>query len=356
MTLESQLSDFKQRDWQSLESTDDPVRLAMIGLGWWTIEKAIPAAQTADLCEPTVVVSSSTEKAERVRADNDLEVGLTYEEFADGEATDAYDAVYIATPNSYHREHVAAAARNGKDVLCEKPMEISTERCREMIDVCAEAEVTQMIAYRMQTEPVVRRARELIEAGALGDINHVHSHISMRLLDVNPDTDQWKLDPESGGGSMFGTGVYPTNTIRFLLGEDPVAVRAEEWSPSDPWEDVDENVAFQLQFPDDVLASCSASHNNYDVSNLRLIGTEGEINLEPIFHPWQPRTLRLAHDEMRSEYTVSEVNQMVEEFEYFAHCLLTGADPHPDGEHALVDIEVVQATHESADGGGWVSL
>jgi len=356
MSLQDQLADFQRRDWQSVESTDSPIRFAMIGLGWWTIDEAIPAAQTAELCEPSVVVSGSSKKAERVKDDNDLNAALTYDEFIEGKATEAYDAVYIATPNHTHLQYVRAAAANGKDILCEKPMEITAERCEEMIEVCERAGVIQMIAYRMQTEPAVRRAREIVAGGFLGEINHIHSIVSMKLLDVNPNTDQWKLSPEKGGGAMFGTGVYPLNTTRFILEADPESVYAKEWSPTSPFADVDENTAFRLTFPNDIVASCTATHNNYPVTNLRILGTEGELNLEPIFHPWQSRTLRLAHDKMRTEFTVTETNQMVEEFEYFAHCLLTEAEPYPDGAHGQFDIKTVQAVHESARTGDEVSL
>lgn len=345
------LSNVTRRDWQEVKETDVPIRFAMVGLGWWTIDEAIPAAAETVLCEPSVVVSGSPEKAEQVRAEHDLEAAITYEEFQEGEAEDAYDAVYIATPNDAHLAHVEAAAKNGKHVLCEKPMEVSTDRAQEMIDVCRTAGVTLMIAYRMHTEPVVRRAREIVQNGVLGDINHVHSHVSFKLLDMNPDTDQWKLNPEHGGGSMFGSGIYPLNTIRYLLDADPRAVNAIEWSPTEPFEAVDENTFFRLEFPDNIVAACSSSHNNYGVSNLRIVGTEGELNLDPIFHMWQPRKLRLAHDKMRTQFSVSEVNQMVEEFEYFAHCLLTDSRPYADGEHGLIDIEVINAVHESAETG-----
>jgi xylose dehydrogenase (NAD/NADP) len=66
--------------------------------------------------------------------------------------------------------------------------------------------------------------------------------------------------------------------------------------------------------------------------------------------------MRIAHDDMRTDITVSEVSQMVEEFDYFSDCLLTEADPHPDGEHSRVDIATVQAVHKSVESGDWVSL
>ena len=72
----------------------------------------------SDLCTVTAVVSGSIDKAKRVASDVvTVEASMTYDEFVDGDATESHDVVYIATPNSYHREYVEAAARHGKDAL-----------------------------------------------------------------------------------------------------------------------------------------------------------------------------------------------------------------------------------------------
>ncbi|MFC6725165.1 Gfo/Idh/MocA family oxidoreductase, partial [Halobium palmae] len=116
-----------ERDWE--EATDaEPVRMAMVGLGWWTREQAIPAVERSDAAETTVLVSGSTEKAEALAEDlESVTATLTYDEYAEGGAVDEYDAVYVCTPNALHRDHVEAAADHGKAVLCEKPLEASVE-------------------------------------------------------------------------------------------------------------------------------------------------------------------------------------------------------------------------------------
>lgn len=82
--------------------------------------KAIPAVHSANFCETTVVVSESAEKATKVAAWWDsIEHGLTDDEFLDGAATDAYDVVYICTPNALHLTYVEAAATFESDSLRE---------------------------------------------------------------------------------------------------------------------------------------------------------------------------------------------------------------------------------------------
>ena len=348
MSVDSILEDFSRRDWQTRSTTEDPVRFAMVGLGWWTIDKAIPATETAALCETTTVVSGSEKKANDVATEFDLDAALTYEEFLEEAASGVYDAVYVATPNNTHRRYVEGAAALGKDALCEKPMAASVDGARSMVERCDAADVTLMIAYRMQTEPAVRRARDLVRAGALGELTQIHSHVSIDLLGINPDENQWKLDPEMGGGAMFGVGVYPLNTVEFVIDADPERVYANTWVTDDAFADVNEHVTFQLEFRDDVVALCSASHGGQLASNLRLVGTEGSINLEPIFHPWQTRQLTFHREETTATVQVEDVNQMVEEFEYFADRLLSDTSPAPDGREGCRDIEIMEAAHESA--------
>lgn len=351
------LSAFDRRDWQA--KTDlEPVRFAMVGLGWWTRDEAIPATEDSDVCETTVVVSSDREKGEEVADETGtVEAALTYEEFHDGEATQLYDAVYIATPNAKHLAYAESAADFGKAVLCEKPMEASVERARRMVEACED--VPLMVAYRMQTEPAVRRARELVADGAIGDPVLVHGNMSQRLLEMIPDPDQWRLDPDlSGPGtSVMDLGIYPLNTARFVLDADPEEVSAFARSTDEAFADVpDEAATFEVRFDDGTLAACSASQNAFRASHLKVVGTEGTVSIEPAFFGHADRGFTLAVEGTSADLEYEQVDQMLEEFDYFAHQVRTGGEIHPDGHHGLVDIEAMAAIYESADQGSSVSL
>jgi len=355
MALEEFFDSFTERDWQVSEPGRGPVRFAMIGLGWWTRDEAVPAVADSELCEASVVVSGSPEKAERVADEHDLAAGITYEQFHDGVAAGEYDAVYVCTPNATHLEHVRAAADLGKDVLCEKPMEKSAERGERLI--AAAGDVTLMIAYRMQTEPVIRRMRELVRDGFVGEPQLVYGSMTDDLLELVPDYDQWRLNPElSGGATMIDVGIYSLNTARFVLDADPVAAQGITHAGHEAFEGTDEHVTFELRFDDDTLASCAASHNGHLESHLRVVGEEGVVTAEDPFFPWADRSLVLDRGDVTDRVRFEQVNQMTEEFDYFADCLLTGRDPHPDGEHGLVDLRAIEAVYESADTGRRVEI
>ncbi|WP_227356429.1 D-xylose 1-dehydrogenase Gfo6 [Haladaptatus salinisoli] len=362
MTVADYLDDVRQRDWEELES--GTLRLATVGLGWWTREQAIPAVGRSKFCETTVAVSGRREKAEEVADETStVTAAITYDEFVDGAATDEYDAVYVCTPNAHHLPYVEAAADHGKAVLCEKPMEATLDRAEEL--VAAAEDVPLMVAYRMQTDPQVRRMRELVRDGAVGDPVAVHGHMGQQLLDaVSTDPNQWRLDPEltGYGATVMDLGIYPLNTSRFVLDADPVSVTAQMHSENEAFRKVpDQHATFSLRFDDGTYASCTASQHSYRSGYLRVVGTEGELVLEPAFLGQTPQTLRLRRldereveiDDGRRDVTGDE---MIEEFDYFADRVLRGVAPSPDGEHALVDMRTLAAIYEAADAGERVTV
>jgi len=354
--MQNWLDSYDDRDWES--DVEGTIRYALLGLGWWTVDVSIPAIESTDHGETTVLVSSTTEKAERVADEHGVERGISYDEFHDGAATDAYDAVYVCTPNARHLEYAETAAELGKPVLCEKPMEASVERAERMVEACAD--VPLMIAYRMHTDPAVRRARELIADGFIGDPVSVYGHNSQPLLEMNPNPDQWRLNPEltGYGTSEMDLGVYSINTARFLLDRDPVAVQSRMTSEHEAFADLDDQyVSSVFALEDDVHMVTTASQHAKDETHLKIVGTEGKVELSPAFHG--ECTLHVARGDVtvtieHGEFDVTR--EMAEEFDYFADRLLGDAEIYPDGEHGLVDLQVVRAVHEAAESGDVVDI
>jgi len=354
MTLDTYLREFDARDWQTTD--EGTVRFALVGLGWWTVEQAVPAIADSAFCEVGAVVSSSPEKAERVATGVDGDTrSLSYDEFRDGAATDAYDAAYVSTPNAFHLDYARAAAEHGKHVLTEKPMEATTERAAEMVDVCEEAGVDLLVGYRMHTEPAVRRARELVREGAIGDPQFVHSANTQRLLDIFGNHDQWRVDPEltGYGTSVMDLGIYSINTARFLLDTDPRTVTAEMDSSHPAFDEVpDEQARFSLTFEDGTYAVCTCSQNAEPGSFLEITGTEGRIRLDPAFH--LETTLSVTVDGETATLETTGVDQMREIFDYAANSFLTDRSATPDGRHGLVDMRTIESVHEAAETDGQV--
>ncbi|WP_114577074.1 D-xylose 1-dehydrogenase Gfo6 [Saliphagus sp. LR7] len=339
-----------ERDWN--DQADTPVRFAVIGLGGFARNTALPAIEAADYCETTIVVSGSPEKAREVAEEFDADRALSYEEYGAGEGSEAYDAVYVCTPNALHLPHVETAADLGKDVLCEKPLEATADRAERLVAACEDGGVTLMTAYRMQTARSIRWLRRQISDGVVGDPVRIDGEFSFPLLDGG-DPDQWRIDPDlAGGGALMDIGVYPINTARFVLGEDPIAVRATAHSTRPAFEGVDEHVVASLEFPEAVTATCAASFGAASASRFAVTGTEGRIVVDSVFGIDDDREITVETDGGTVTFDATAPSEVREEFDYFA----ARGESGPDGRHGLVDMRITEAVYDSSECGKRIEL
>ncbi|WP_267642196.1 D-xylose 1-dehydrogenase Gfo6 [Haloarchaeobius amylolyticus] len=346
----TRFDEWQREDWRA-PTEGGPVRFAVVGLGSFAREYALPAFARASDCEATVAVSSSPAKAESVAGEFDMARAITYDEYHDGVAAEDYDAVYVVTPHALHEPYVETAARLDKAVLCEKAMAATREGAERIAETVAEAGIPFMVAYRMQFGPAVRRARDLVESGFVGDPVHVHGSFTFRLLD-DPDaeSDRWRVDKGlSGGGALTDIGLYPLNTTRFVLDSEPVSVSATTASPDAAFADVDEHVAFQCVFENGVQAQCNASFDAYTGHQLRITGTEGRITLDPIFVEGNEQTVTLERDELTETVKLGEVDQLTPQFAYFAQCVLRDEEPIAGAAEGVRDMALVEAIYEAAE-------
>ncbi|SFR64752.1 xylose dehydrogenase (NAD/NADP) [Halogeometricum limi] len=341
------------RDRYPVASADDPVRFAVVGLGGFAREYALPAIESADGCEATVAVSGSPETAANVVAAHGMDRHLTYEAYADGVGTADYDAVYVATPHARHAEHVETAARHGKAVLCEKALAATTDGAERIVEAVESAGVPFAVAYRMQFAPAVCYARHLVATGFVGEPAHVHADFSVRMLaDPATPNDAWRLDPDLAGGSaLVDLGLYPLNTTRFVLDDDPVRVRGETSSPHAAFDAVDEHVAFTMRFESGAHAVCTASQHAHESHHLRVVGSEGAVTLEPVFFEGAPQTVRLERGGRTTTVELGPVEQLPRQFAAFAGSVSRGIDPEPGVREGLRDTRLLAAIYDSAADG-----
>jgi len=158
------------------------------------------------------------------------------------------------------------------------------------------------------------------------------------------------------GGSVTDLGVYSINTTRFVLDADPVAVTGTTWTGTEEFESIpDERAAFTVEFPDGVLVSCTASQNAHYASNLRIVGTEGELLLEDAFLGGE-RELTITRGDTTITTNFDQIEETKESFRHFGDHLLTDTPLVGDGEHGLVDQRTIDAVYESAERGERIEL
>ena len=177
------------------------------------------------------------------------------------------DAVYIPLPNSMHREWTIRAAEKGKHILCEKPLALSADECREM-DAAAEANgVKLMEAFMYRFHPRTQKVVEMVRAGVVGDLKLITSGFTFRLK----NSDNVRLRPEMGGGSLMDVGCYCVNVSRTIAGAEPAAVQAvAHQGPSG----VDEQMVGTLRFEGGLLAQFDCALNMGRRESCLVAGTD----------------------------------------------------------------------------------
>jgi predicted dehydrogenase len=194
------------------------------------------------------------------------------------------DVVYIGTPHNAHFAATKMMLEAGKAVLCEKPFTVTAAATRALINIARANGVFLAEAMWMRANPAIRRARELVAAGAIGEVKAVHAEFCIRA----PLDDSHRLrNPDLGGGAVLDLGVYPISFAHMFLGQ-PASIQATAKLTD---LGVDETTGILLGYESGAHAALSCSIASSGPVNSTIIGTDGHIELPPQFH--HPRTLTL---------------------------------------------------------------
>jgi predicted dehydrogenase len=325
------------------------VGYAVVGLGHFAEHAVLPGFRNSRKAKLVALVSGDERKARRLAGKFGASDYYHYEDYALCLNHPQVDAVYIATNNSTHGEFTVKAAAAGKHVLCEKPMANDVAACQRMIDACRANHVRLMIAYRKYFEPASRDLKMLVESGKLGRLKIIHSAFSIYLR-PGPKVARWHFDRRlAGGGALPDVGVYCINTARWVVGKEPLEAAAYQWTV-DPevFSEVDENIAFRLNFPDGLVMQATASWGAAQASFLHVIGDKGWATLDPAYPYEEERRLygRIGGRWFEKKYKV--MNELALELDGFADCVRRNREPEPNGTVGLRDVAVMQAVYRAA--------
>jgi predicted dehydrogenase len=325
------------------------VRYAVVGCGHIAQVAVLPAFGNARRNSKLVgIVSGDPLKRDELPKKYGFERAWSYEQYEDCLHSGEIDAVYIALPNHLHCEYAERAARAGIHVLCEKPMAMSEAECERMAAAAREGNVRLMIAYRLHFERANLEAIEVARSGRIGEPRLFTSTFSMSVVPGNI-----RVRRETGGGVLWDIGIYCINAARSLFGAEPVEVRAEVAGRAG---EVEESVSALLRFPDDRVASFTCSFGAGKVSEYRLVGTRGDLAVDPAYEYAKPLFHRLTLDGEPRERRFAKRDQFAPELLYFSDCVIQNRDPEPSAEEGLADIRVIRALYRSAESGRPVEL
>jgi predicted dehydrogenase len=335
-------------------SYDGPVlRVAIMGLGSYA-NRVAEAMQSCKRAKVVGLISGTQSKIKDWQFKYNIpdKNCYNYENFDANKNNPDIDVVYVITPNALHHNQVIRIAKAGKHVICEKPMAINAMEGKEMIEACNKAGVKLLVGYRMHFEPKTLEIIRMRKAGELGRIRFFQGLCGFRIGDPT----QWRLNKQlAGGGSMMDIGIYAINGARYMVGEDPVWVTAQETktNPEKFKEGVDETIQFQMGFPSGAVASCLSSYNMNNLDRFFLDGEDGYAELLPStgYGPIKGKT-------SKGELNQAHITHQTVQMDEMAGIILENKQPvvPVDGGEALKDLTLIDAIYQSVKTGQKVYL
>ncbi len=330
---------------------DHRLGVALLGLGGYATGQLGPALLHTKYCRLAGIITGSPDKVPEWQEKYGLSDKSVYsyddmDRIADD---DDIDIVYVVTPNALHLPYAERAAAAGKHVICEKPMEISSERCRQMMAACERAGVKLQIGYRLQYDPYHHEMIRLAQEEVHGKLKQIHSAFSF----FGVHGSNWRFTDRSlaGGGPMMDLGVYPLQATRYINQAEPLSVTAQQInSYPDRMDGMEETIMWQMRFPNDVLTHSIASYAARD-NYLTVNAEKGRYGLTTAY-TYGPLAGYVNGDDLFAY----DHRQQTAQMDAFALNILKDTPVKADGQEGLRDVICIEAIYEAARTGREVKI
>jgi len=330
----------------TMNKKKEKLGIALVGLGSYSGGQLAPALQETQHCYLAGIVTGTPSKATRWQQQYNISKKNTYnyENFDSIAENDDIDIVYVVLPVAMHKEYTIRAARAGKHVICEKPMEVSVKNCQDMIDECKKHNRLLSIGYRLHFEPYNKEMMRLGQKQVYGKLKEIDCGNGFTY---GGDPNAWRLKKAlSGGGGLMDMGVYCIQGARYVTGEEPIYVTArEEKTRPELFKEVDETVYFDLEFPSGCVAHGVSSYNK-NLNHLRVTAEKGSFELSNAYR-YGGMTGRTPQGPM----DFPQINQQAAQMDDFALCIKQNKPTIVPGEEGLKDMKVVEAIYRSIASG-----
>lgn len=324
------------------------IRYAVVGAGWISQEAFLPGVAQSGNSTIAAIVTGDLAKGAELAAFHGVPQVVGYADYDALLASGTVDAVYIALPNSLHADFTIRAAKAGKHIMVEKPLATSVAEAEAMIAAADAAGVFLMTAYRLHNEPGTLAVLDHIRRGSIGTPLIFQSIFSFQMAAGNH-----RLHAAHWGGPLQDVGVYCVNAARHVFEEEPVEATARLTQPKDDprFAEVEATIAATLRFPSGGLAQLVASFGAGAVDNYRVVGSAGDLELDPGFKFETAMKLRLRRAGVTEETLFPQIDHFGAQVAYFSDCITAGTPPEADGAEGLADMRVLLAIEAAARSG-----
>ncbi len=329
---------------RAAENEPRKLGFALVGLGGLSTGQLAPALQKTQHCRLAAIVTGTPSKIPTWKSkynipDKNVYNYETMEQMADNPDI---DVVYVVTPNGLHADHTIKAAKAGKHVFCEKPMEVSVEKCQQMIDEVKKAKRLLGVAYRCQFEPNHLECRRLAMEKVFGEIKTIEAGFSRGIR-----AGEWRLKKDlAGGGPLMDVGIYALQTCRFISGREPIDVTAKFGPIPDAakFAELEASVEWEMTFPGGLTTKCKTNYERNDAKEFTVTAEKGSFGLDPAYFYSGIHGTRSDGQAIN----LPAVDQFAVEMDDFAQCVLQGKPSKVSGEEGLRDVKIMMAIYESA--------
>jgi predicted dehydrogenase len=333
------------------ESRLKKIRWGVLGAARIATEKVIPAMQRGQWTEVSAIASRDPGKAQRAAAA--LGIPKAYGSYDELLSDPDIDAIYNPLPNDLHVPWTTKAAEQGKHVLCEKPIAMHAAEAAQLLAARDRTGVKIQEAFMVRTHPQWLKVRELIDAGAIGEIRAVLGMFSY----FNRDPGNIRNIPAAGGGALMDIGCYLINTSRFIYGREPERVLG--LIQRDPDMHTDRMTSIMLDFgTGHSLGTCSTQMVFYQ--RMQIFGTTGRIELPIPFNAPPDRPCRVIVDSGADLFgggitaiDLDTCNQYTIQGDLFSKAILDGSDVPLPLADAVRNMACIDAIFRSASTGRW---
>ncbi|NLO73726.1 MAG: Gfo/Idh/MocA family oxidoreductase [candidate division WS1 bacterium] len=355
-----------------------PVRIGVVGVGTFGINHLRCFQQMGYMGQAELVAACDVNK--ELVQQRAQEFGIqAYTDHREMLAKEQLDGITVVTPDPFHHDIVMAAAEAGVHVLCEKPLDVTTEGCREMIQACDQAGVLLMVDFHKRYDEYHLAMREKIQAGDLGQIQYGYAHMEDRI-EVPRD---WFPGWATKSSPAWFLGVHFYDLACFLLGAKGVRVwatgqksRLREFGV-DTWDSISAKVTFDngatVAFDTSwiIPEGFEATVNQ----GIRLVGTLGFLecdsqdrgtrtactNDQPVQQTHNKSFLRMKKDKQGREIWEGYGIDSIADFALNVNELLAGKSlgdlgPYPSGEDGLEATRIAAGVHQSLETGEIIEL
>jgi predicted dehydrogenase len=325
------------------------LKTAQVGLGWWGME-ITRRLQGNEKIQIVCGVDPFPATAEKWAAAYGLPVYPDYQQVLDAPNI---DAVILTSPHVFHEEQVLAACAAGKQIFCEKPLTLSADSVRRMLDACDKAGVVMGVGHERRFEPGWAEIKRMVDAGELGTIMHVEGDFSHdKFLALPPDS--WRgSKTEAPAAGMTGMGVHLTDVFLSLVGP-VVEVHAHVAKRVLPFPTGDV-VSVHLLFADGTTGHIAAVSATPFYGRLALFGSDAWVEARETQHtdPGGPVHLftRRRGDAEQAMRVIEPKDGVVTNLEEWADAAAGNGSYRWTNEQRFGNVAILEAVISSAESG-----